>query len=597
MKLTGGEMIARFLVNQGVPYVAGIPGHGALPLTDALFKMKHKIRPIQVRQEMSAVHIADGYFRVTGRPLAAFTSIGPGAINTAIGVATCFVDSTPCMVFAGDTHTYMHGKGVLQEIERKTDSGFSSMFEPITKRVFKVNDVRMLPNVLRRAWQVMMGGRKGPVLISLPMDVQADSCDVKADELRVSESNLLPEPDPTAIHEAVNLLKTAKRPMILAGGGVLYNCAAPLLREVAELIGAPVMTTLQGKSAFPENHPLSAWLGGSKGTMIGNTMAPKADVLLAIGTRFADETSSSYREGITYSRKTKLIHIDLDPHEIGKNYYANVPIIADANKALAALKLGLENAGLTRNYEETEYFAELQQVKQAWFDKLEQTRQKGDGITVSQLLYELRKALPADTYIAHSSGHTQASILSEFPFSVPGTCLTTAGFSTMGWALPAAMGAKLACPDRPCVSVTGDGDFMMTMQELSTAVQHEIPVVHVISNNSGWISIRDLQIDAFGADRAHMTEFTNDGKLVTPDFFAVAKAFGCYARKVTKREDIAKAVQAALKAKRPAVVEVIVNREHPVSGSAATGWWDVPIPTYLAAKRKKYESERDEEVL
>lgn len=600
MKLTGGEIIAKFLINMGVKYVAGIPGHGALSLTDALFKNQDKIHPILPRQEMSGVHLADGYYRTTGKPMAVFTSIGPGAINTAIGVATCFVDSIPVMVFTGDTHTHMFGKGVLQEIERRHDSNFSAVMEPITKRYWQVTNVKQLPSILRRAWSAMMRGRKGPVVISLPMDVQADSVEVKTDSLRVKEPYSNAMPDQNGIEKAVKLMATASRPMILAGGGVLYNNASQALLKVAELWSAPTMTTLAGKSAFPEDHPLSAWLGGSKGTGIGNVLAPKADVLLAVGARFADETSSSYKQGATYDiGKTKLIHIDIDPGEIDKNYPAQVGIVGDATTALNLLAQGLQKKGYTEKFDDGPYFKEVQKVKKKWFAQVNKVNsKKTNPITISMMLKEIRNALPADAIVSHSSGNTQAQILQEFPFYLPGTNLTTAGFSTMGWALPAALGAKLGNPEKEVVGIVGDGDFMMTMQEMSCAVQHGINIVMVVANNSGWLAIRDLQMAVYGKERGYMVDFVdNAGKLATPDFAKIAQAFGWWSKKVSAPGQVEKAIKLALKQDRPALVEVTVNRKFPISGGAATGWWDVPVPTYLKKQRAKYEKERKDELL
>ena len=600
MKLTGGQIVAKFLENAGIRYVAGIPGHGALPLTDALYRSQKKLSPIQPRQEMCGVHMADGYFRTTGKPMAVFTSIGPGAINTAIGVATCFVDSTPVMVFTGDTHTYMFGKGVLQEIERRQDSDFAAVMKPVAKRTWLVTNLKQLPSVLRRAWATMMAGRKGPVVISLPMDIQAASMEVDPKTLVPGPIALPPQPDPRSMAAALKLMKTARRPMILAGGGVLYGDACGELLALAETWGAPTMTTLAGKGAFPETHPLSAWLGGSKGTGIGNAMAPKADVLLAVGARFADETASSYRHGATYAvGPTQVIHVDIDPAEIGKNYPVAVGLQGTAKDTLAALCDGLAQAGYDRTYAKGDYFRELKQVKKQWFKKMGKVQSKRTTpVTVSRLLKELREALPDDAIVAYSSGHTQAQILQEFPFSVPGTSLTTAGFSTMGWALPAAMGAKLGNPDRVVVSVTGDGDFMMTMQELSCALQYGINVVHVVANNGGWISIRDLQMEAFGEERGYMTEFNDAaGNPVTPNFSKVAAAFGCWSKRVSRPGEVAKAVRLALRQDRPALVEVMTTRKFPISGGEATGWWDVPVPTYLKARRSQYEKGRKEEKL
>jgi acetolactate synthase-1/2/3 large subunit len=504
------------------------------------------------------------------------------------------------MVFTGDTHTHMRGKGVLQEIERRQDSDFSSVMKPITKRTWRVDSVKQLPSILRRAWIEMMHGRKGPVVISLPMDVQADAIEVDPKTLKVDKTFATPQPDPAGIADALKLMTDAKRPMILAGGGVLHTGASDALLKLAELWGAPTMTTLAGKSAFPESHPLSAWLGGSKGTGIGNVLAPKADVLLAVGVRFADETASSYRQGATYDMgPTKLIHIDIDPDEIGKNYPAKVGVVGDAGVSLNALAMGLTERGFTSDYAKGAYYKEVQKVKRQWFAKVRKVQNKKTSpITISAMLKEVREALPKDTIVAHCSGNTQAQILQEFPFDVPGTCLTTGGFSTMGWALPAALGAKLGNPDTPVVGIVGDGDFMMTMQEMAAAVQHKIPIVMIVANNCGWLAIRDLQMAAFGEDRGHMVDFAESKTLpATPDFVMAAKAFGWWGKKVSQPGQVAAAVKLALKQNAPALVEVTVNRRFPISGGDATGWWDVPVPTYLKSRRAKYKKERDDELL
>ena len=351
MKLTGGQIVVETLIREGVPYIVGIPGHGTLGLSDALLEYcrgEPRARPpacpglqvLQVRHEQAAVHLADGYYRVTGVPLAVFTSIGPGAMNTVIGVASCYVDSIPVLVLTGNSHTHMAGRGVLQEIERRYDADSLAVFEPIAKRIWRPTSAERLPRILQRAFAEMLTGRRGPVVIDLPMDVQCDSVDVGAGLLcpctyRPSGPVL---PDPKLIAAAGKLLAEAKRPVIVAGGGVIAAEAWNELRELAELLGAPVVTTMMGKGAFPEDHPLSGFYGGSKGTTCGNALTRSADVLLAVGMRFADESTSSYRHGVTYAiPPTRLIHLDLDPAEIGKNYPVEAGIVADARAGLTAL--------------------------------------------------------------------------------------------------------------------------------------------------------------------------------------------------------------------------------------------------------------------
>ncbi len=597
MQLTGGEIIAEYLIKEKVPYVVGIPGHGILGVVDAFKDRENKIKILQVRHEQSAVHLADGYYRVSGQPLAVFTSIGPGAINTAIGVATAYVDSTPVLVITGDTHTHMFGKGVLQEIERQHNSNFPRILEPIVKRYWQATDVSQLPHIMQRAFGYMMTGRRGPVLIDMPMDVQCDSADVVIPEPDERKPMGRQFADPRSIEKAAELLSKSKRPVILAGGGVLASSACDELKELAELLNSAVVTTMMGKSAFPENHPLYGWHTGSKGTRCGNKLTSSADVLLAVGCRFADETTSSYKHGVSFSiPPTELIHIDIDESEIGKNYPCKVGIVADAKTALRQLIDCLKDMPKT---DRSDYTREIKKLVQEWFDEMKEFREYSKTpMTISRMLKELREFLNDDAIVVSSSGNTQAQILQEFPFYHPGTCLTTGGFSTMGFTVPASIGAKLALPDRQVIGVLGDGDFLMTIQELATAVQYNIPIVILVANNMGWISIKDLQTAVYGKERTIATDFIkNNGEIYTPDFQAIANAFGCHSQKIENGDDVKSALDKAFNSGKPSVIEAIVERNFPYSGGKVAGWWDVPVPAYLKEKRAIYEKERAEEKL
>lgn len=597
MMLTGGEIIVEFLTRHRIPYLVGIPGHGCLGLVDALGNCEGQIRLLQVRHEQSAVHLADGYYRMTGVPLAVFTSIGPGAMNTVIGVASCYVDSIPVLVFTGNAHTHMAGRGVLQEIERQRDADSLSVFAPITKRIWQATRADRLPRILQQAFTVMLGGRPGPVVIDLPMDVQCDSAEVTAEELDDWGLPGRVMADPVLIERAGRLLLEAQRPVLIAGGGVIAGQAWDELRALAEFLGAPVITTMMGKGAFPEDHPLSGFHAGSKGTTCGNALAAQADVLLAIGMRFADESTSSYRRGVSYAiPPAHLIHIDLDPMEIGKNYPAEVGIVADAKAALAALLEWLRASSAPRDYTRSAYFAEIQRLREEWLTHVRRLAASDQTpVTISRLIAELRAFLRRDAIVLTSSGNTQAQWFQEAPVYEPKTNLTTGGFSTMGWTVPAALGAKLAAPDRQVVGLVGDGDFLMTVQELATAVQYDIPVVYVVANNVGWIAIRDLQAAVYGLERAVGAEFLKEGQPISPDLAAIARGFGCYAERISAPHEIRPALERAFGSERPAVIEVMVERAYPLSGSPAVGWWDVPVPTYLSPQRARYEQERAEE--
>ena len=596
MRLTGGQIVVQTLIAEGVPYIVGIPGHGTLGLSDALLG-QDRLRPIQVRHEQAAVHLADGYYRVTGTPLAVFTSIGPGAMNTVIGVASCYVDGIPVLVLTGNSHTHMAGRGVLQEIERRADADSLAVFAPITKRTWRPTSAARLPRILRRAFAEMLAGRRGPVAVDLPMDVQCDDVEVGAALAAPGawRPSAAPLPDPACIAVASRLLAGARRPVIVAGGGVIAAGAGAELRALAELLGAPVVTTMMGKGAFPEDHPLAGFHGGSKGTTCGNALTRSADVLLAAGMRFADESTSSYRRGITYAiPPTRLIHLDLDPGEIGKNYAAEVGIVADARAGLAALAESLRAGGARPD--RGAYLAEVARLRAEWLAQVREAASSGHTpVTISRLIAEVRGYLDRDAIVVTSSGNVQAQWFQEAMVYEPGTNLTAGGFSTMGWTVPAALGAKLGAPGRQVAGLVGDGDFLMTCQELATAVQYGIPAVYVVANNAGWLAIRDLQAAVYGEERAAGAEFLREGAPVTPDLAALARAFGCHGERVSAPDEVRPALERAFASRKPAVVEVMVERGYPLSGSPAAGWWDVPVPTYLPELRARYERERSEE--
>jgi len=591
-KRTGGEIVRDRLLAEEVPYLVGIPGHGIVAMIDAFRTVQDQIKILQVRHEQSAVHLADGYYRVAGKPLAVFTSIGPGALNTAVGLGASYVDSTAVLVISGETHTYMEGRGVLQELERKRPADISSALEPLVKAAYRPRSQRELFDDLASAFREMTTGRPGPTSVSLPMDVQAESDDVPVALQNIEEDPELSRESLSGILQAAGLLASAVRPVIVAGGGVTLSNAESLLLKLAERTGAAVVTTLQGKGCFPEDHPLYGWHLGTKGTSVGNALTTTADVILAVGTRFTDQVASSFRVGTTFATdKTKLIQIDIDSRELGKNYSIDVGIEADAAQAIAAINAELAAQEHSKNYKESDYFAEIQKLRQTWLNETAELREsEAVPPTVPRFYKELREVLDRDAIVVTSSGHAQACVL-EFPFYEPRTNLTSGGFSTMGWAHPAALGAKLAAPDKQVVAVIGDGDFMMTMQEMATAMEYGINVVVVLLNNYGWYSIRDLQMAEFGEDRAIATDW--DEKK-SPDFVAVAKGFGLYSESVDQPGDIQAAVNRALLHDGPSLVEVKVARDFPNSGSTVVGWWDVPIPTYIEGRRAEYERARKE---
>jgi acetolactate synthase I/II/III large subunit len=586
MKLTGGQIIAKILKTYGVNYVAGIPGHGCWSMLDAFLETGSELPFIQVMHEQSAVHMADGYFRASGRPMAAMTSIGPGATNTIIGLATCYADSTAVFLVTGGPATHMQGHGVMQELDRFQSNDFPRVVEGVTKRHWQISKIDELPFVMHRAFNSMLSGRHGPVHIEVPMDIQAEFADVTIHPLNERMAQGRQRGDPQQIEKAINLLLASQRPVIAVGGGAISSDASAELVALAETVGAAVVTTWNGKGAVPEDHRLNAWSVGQTGTTCGNGLAASADLVLSVGCRFTDWSASSYRQGTSFSiPPAKLIQIDIDANEIGKNYPAELGIVADAKSALGDMVAGISVQQSCSCLEKrSAYFKEIESSKCEW-ETLLATRRDSDDFpfTTQRPLGELRKIMASDGIIVAGSGNTQGAVKQTFPVYLPRTHLTSGSFSSMGWAVPAAIGAKLAMPSRQVVCVVGDGDFMQSFQELAICVMHGIHVVFIVQNNSGYMSIRGGQRKIMGRHIGSEFNLPN-GEPYSPNFAEIARHFGLDAWRVDRPSDLRSTLQHALEAQGPALVEVPTARD--AAGPFVPGWWDFPVPAYIADERQ-----------
>jgi acetolactate synthase-1/2/3 large subunit len=437
----------------------------------------------------------------------------------------------------------------------------------------------------------MLEGRRGPALINLPQDLQAESAVVELPSSQVRRAHGRVHGDPVDIAKAAKLLLASERPVILAGGGVIAAEASELLVAIAEHIGAAVTTSFMGKGAISEDHPLYAWPCGDLGSIPGNAMTREADVILSIGCRFSDRITSSYRPGVTFDiPKTKLIQVDIDGFEIGKNYPAEVGIVGDAKAILSSLLDEMRDLAKPRDYQNSPAFKRLQSLKGEWLEHLRPLREANHSpMTVSQVLFEARKVLPRNTIVVTDSSNPQNQVFNEFPIYGPKQHITPGGFSGIGFALPAAIGAKLGAPNQPVVAVCGDGAFLQTGQELATAVMMGIPAIFLIINNGGWGAIRNLQLNMFGEDREIITGFkTPDGAPYSAKIADFAKSLGAGAERVEDPRQIGAALQRALESGRPYVVEAICSIERPWSNMHPTGWWDITVPAYLGDLRDKY---------
>jgi acetolactate synthase-1/2/3 large subunit len=597
MKLTGGEIVAQALTEYGMEYVAGIPGHGNWSLTDAFMQDGCEVKFIQVMHEQSAIHMADGYYRASGKPMAATTSVGPGATNTVIGLATAYADSTSVFFINGSPSTHMKGHGVMQEIERQQENSFPRIMEEVTKRSYSPIRIEELPFTMHRAFNTMLTGRRGPVHVELPMDLQCETADVHIHDLAQRMPIGVAHPDPIAIKRAVALLLAAERPVICAGGGAITSDASQVLTALAERLGAAVSFTWNGKGAISEDHELCIGAVGQTGTSCGNSITAGADVVVSVGCRFTDWSASSYAKGVSFSFPPgKLIHIDLDPHEIGKNYPTEVGIVADARVTLEAMLEIITDLQSSKALARREGFLkDVQSAKAEWEAMLAPRRDSTQSPFTSQHpLKVLREVLDKDGIVAVGSGNTQGAVKQSFPVYYPRTHLTSGSFSPMGWAFPAALGAKLACPDKQVVAILGDGDFMMCAPEMGVAVMNNIAVVILVQNNSGYMSIRGGMRKFQG--RHIGAEFNNHAGNQEPysaDITAMAKSFGMHAVKVENSDDLRVALQEALALGKPALVEAITSRD--AAGPFTPGWWDFPSPDYYEKEHEEYAAMRAKE--
>lgn len=581
MPKTVSQVIAKALKSYEVPFIAGIPGHGNWSMTDAFHSSEDAPRFVQVMHEQSAAHMADACFRLTGKPGAVTASVGPGAANTLMGLATAYADSSACLALTGAVATHMRGHGVMQSLDRKFAPDFPRMAEPTTKAAFEIHTADTAASVLHRSFNAMLTGRPGPVSIDVPMDVQVASTEIDVSDLAQRLPMGAPRPDAEALEAALVLLRAAERPIVVLGGGILTAGATSQLRAFLEWACLPAVHTWNGKGAMVDDHPLNVGPIGVGGSKAANDITADADVLLALGCRFSDWSSSSFRKGVTFSiPDSKLIHIDIDPQTIGRSYPAEVGIVADLGQALNDLHAGLSKKERQNVHERRiPWLEKIAARKQAWDATLVQ-RVNSTGMPASMLavFQRLRHALPREAVVTVGSGHCQGAVRQGFQCLEPHTHVTSGGYSTMGFAVPAAMASAIVRPGTPVVAIVGDGDFLMSAHELATCAMQGLPVIILVLNNSGYISIRDGQDAIFGRNVA--SEFPSNGTDsagYTPDFTALARAFHIdTVLRIDALDDIGPAINRAIASQGPALIEVPITRDPALAGAESAGWWDFP---------------------
>ncbi|RJS88103.1 biosynthetic-type acetolactate synthase large subunit [Candidatus Bathyarchaeota archaeon] len=542
VRMTGAKAFVESLKRQNVEVIFGIPGGATIPIYDVLYDTDD-IRHILMRHEQCAAHAADGYARASGKIGVCMATSGPGATNLVTGIANAYMDSSPIVAFTGQVPRPFIGKDAFQETD------IVGITTPITKYNFQILEVSEIPRIVKKAFYIASTGRPGPVLVDLPKDTQTEADEIEFDddiEIRGYRPNY--EPHPIQIGRAADLLANAEKPVIIAGGGIIASGASSELVALAELLQAPVSTTLMGKGCIPENHPLSLGLLGMHGTIASNIIVSEADVLLAVGMRFSDRTTGNIEK---FCPDAKIIHIDIDTAEIGKNIQPHVPIVADAKRALNALYEQLVQK--FRKKERTAWMRRIEELKQ-------QHEEMGNksGLSPPRLMKELRKMLPEDAIITTEVGQNQMWAALYLKAYKPRTFISSGGLGTMGFGFPASLGAKVACPDVPVVDIAGDGSFLMTEQDLASSVTEKIPVIVIILDNRFLGMVAQWQRLFY--DRRYSS--IDLGK--TPDFVKLAEAFGAQGIYVGSLPEFRKAVQTALKSDVTTVIDVPISSEENV---------------------------------
>ena len=568
--MTGAMFIAECLKQEGVQKVFGQCGHTNYALIDACHRLG--IDYVSFRHEQMAAHAADAYFRVSHKLAVLNVHLSPGLTNALTGVATAAADSTPMLVFSGNTPSYHHAREPHQGIRFHADASQGDIYRPICKRVWRVDDAKFLADVMPRALNVAQTGRPGPVLIDVPMDVFSAQIDQSPVTVCRRPKYGRASGAQAGVAEAARLFLSAEKPVIFAGNGVLLAEASDELKEFAELTGAPVATTLMGKGAFPETHPLSLGMTGIWGTRVANTTTHEADVIFAIGTGFAEADCSSWDPRFTFAiPPSRLIQIDADPQEIGKIYPVDVGIVGDAKATLRAL-IEHVRGDAHRGRAPASRKTELQARKNSWRDELSSDQHDNTvPIHPARLLYELSKAVPKDAIFVTDVGWNKNGAGQQLECSKPGTFITSGGLATMGFAPAAAIGAKIGASNRKVVCLVGDGGLLSVVGALTTAVELNVPVLWVLFNNFCFSTIRSVGSAYF--KNTYGTEFTRpDGTPYNPDFVLLAKAFEIEAALVKEPSEIGAALKKALAYDGPYLLEVRTKADVPMP---RTGHWDI----------------------
>ncbi|MDP3035405.1 MAG: acetolactate synthase large subunit [Methanobacteriaceae archaeon] len=537
--MKGGQALIKSLIDKGADTVFGYPGGQLLPLYDMIYDsdLKH----ILVRHEQCAAHAADGYARASGKVGVCIATSGPGATNLVTGIATAYMDSSPVLSIAGQVPTHLIGNDAFQEVD------MIGITMPITKHNFQVMDANEIPAIVNSSFEIALSGRPGPIVIDLPKDIQEQELEEYRNELLD-----IPGYKPTKkghglqIKRAAQTIIKSKKPVILAGGGVISAGASHELKQLSEIINAPVTTSLLGKSSFPEDHPASMGMLGMHGRKVANLSVDECDCLIAIGCRFSDRTTGKIDE---FAPNATVIHIDVDPAEIGKNVEVDVPIVGDAKVVLQSLTKMLEKdkSGL----DTLKWIEHVKKFNKNCIPRI--SFENDHPLKPQQVMKELAQALDEDTIMTTDVGQNQMWMAHFFNTTKPRTFISSGGLGTMGFGFPAAMGAKVAMPENDVVAVCGDGGFLMVCQDLATVKEYDIPVVVCVLDNRYLGMVAQWQKLFYDERMSH----THLGEV--PDFVKLAESFGVRAERVEKVGETKQALEDALKSGEPTLLDIIID--------------------------------------
>lgn len=584
MKDLVSHQLVKYLENRGIKHIFGLCGHTNIAVMAAL--EKSSIKFINVRHEQIASHAADGYARVTGKASVVLSHLGPGMTNAATGVANAALDCIPMVVIAGDVPSHYYGKHPHQEVNLHADGAQCEIYRPFVKRVWRVERPELFPEIMEKAFALAQSGQPGPVLVDVPMDIFSKEIDVALFERQLQNTKELRRPsmDRNTAVEIIEQIAAATRPIIYAGGGVVLAKAADLLRQLVDHLSLPVAHSLMGKGALPDDHPFVLGMSGFWGTQYINDSCHDADLILGLGSRFKEADASSWYPEFTFDiPKTKLIQIDIEPSEIGRNYPVEIGVIADLKQALETL-LDVARDKYPEGIKHQKLKAEIAENKSS-FKKNNIEMEQSDAFPMmpERILAEVREVLPRDAIITTDVGWNKNGVGQQFPIYEPGSILIPGGFATMGFGGPAAIGAKIAAPDKVVIALVGDGGFGQNPALLSTAKHEDIAVIWLVMNNDAFGTIAGLEKAHY--DTTFGTVFQKDGESTSPDYAAIAEAYGVKGIRVNSAAEFKTILTEAIALNKPVVLDVpMINNPVPT-----TGHWNI-LDIYSPDKKVSHVS-------